>query len=706
MRISIIMEALTGRFETDTNRASKSFSRNMKSMERDAARFAKRAFISISAAATTALVFLRGQAKGISELAKAADALKIDTGDLQALHIVAEKAGVSTEEFDKRLGRLQNTLGEIARHGGMLSKVMTDLGLDINEVINLPTDKQFEAVARALASIENPALRASIATDLFRRDANRMLLVADQLAKNGIAGIRKELEALGLLITRKEAAGVERMNGAIRDATKASQAFAQRLTIELAPGITAVAEAFLDAARQTGGFKEEAKDAADKTVRVMGILADSVDTTGRLFRILANTGIISFEFLKVGASDFADTIINGPNRAVNLLLRNLSKLSLVPGFSGFSGLNAEDAFQFGDITGAFKTDIELSNGIIKEALAEIDAILMAPLPSTGLEERLKKIREELKNFKAPSVSPGKGITVMDPEEEKRIDKVSDALNALMQQVKEFGLSKEDTAVLQIIDLGATEDQIMKARQIADEIRLLGEDEERRKDTIAERNDLEREYASLVESLRTPLEAHVDQINRTAELYALGVIPNVEEYAKTITRVTEAFDKSKEKVTELDEFTKQAARNAQTAFADFLFDPFDEGLKGMLRGFSATIRRMVAEAAAAQILKSLFGSLEGSQNGFLSSLGKAFGGTRDHGGRGQPGQVFAIGRGAQPELFIPDTPGTFVPNADRLAFAGGNTTNIFNIPPQPRRRSEKALAFEINEQQRLAAARNR
>lgn len=51
--------------------------------------------------------------------------------------------------------------------------------------------------------------------------------------------------------------------------------------------------------------------------------------------------------------------------------------------------------------------------------------------------------------------------------------------------------------------------------------------------------------------------------------------------------------------------------------------------------------------------------------------RAFGIGRDMGGRGEAGQAYAIGTGAQPEVFIPDSAGTFIPNIDQvLAGAGG------------------------------------
>ncbi|GEM_PF-2061331 len=49
-------------------------------------------------------------------------------------------------------------------------------------------------------------------------------------------------------------------------------------------------------------------------------------------------------------------------------------------------------------------------------------------------------------------------------------------------------------------------------------------------------------------------------------------------------------------------------------------------------------------------------------------------SRDNGGHGLAGQPYYIGKGAQPEVFIPENNGTFIPNIDKLlAGAGGGMT---------------------------------
>jgi hypothetical protein len=76
------------------------------------------------------------------------------------------------------------------------------------------------------------------------------------------------------------------------------------------------------------------------------------------------------------------------------------------------------------------------------------------------------------------------------------------------------------------------------------------------------------------------------------------------------------DKTEKTLDTMDEFTKQAARNMQDAFADFLFDPFKDGLDGMLKGFGTMLQRMIAEAVAADLAKRIMGPSGNGSGGWL------------------------------------------------------------------------------------------
>lgn len=65
-----------------------------------------------------------------------------------------------------------------------------------------------------------------------------------------------------------------------------------------------------------------------------------------------------------------------------------------------------------------------------------------------------------------------------------------------------------------------------------------------------------------------------------------------------------IDAMKGPMNEMTVMAEQAARNMQDAFADYLFDPFKDGVGGMLKGFGDMLRRLAAEAAASEIFKAL------------------------------------------------------------------------------------------------------
>jgi len=130
----------------------------------------------------------------------------------------------------------------------------------------------------------------------------------------------------------------------------------------------------------------------------------------------------------------------------------------------------------------------------------------------------------------------------------------------------------------------------------------------------------------------------------------------------IGRVPIVMKEAEESVTQWSAFAEQGARNLQDAFAQFLFDPFKDGLRGMLAGFVDMIRKMVAEAAAAQILQGIGAMFPGG-----SFLGTLFGGARALGGPVTGGRSYLVGERG-PEMFVPSSSGSIVPNG-----AGGSVT---------------------------------
>ncbi|HGM7334446.1 TPA: hypothetical protein ACKQCJ_000750 [Stenotrophomonas maltophilia] len=141
-------------------------------------------------------------------------------------------------------------------------------------------------------------------------------------------------------------------------------------------------------------------------------------------------------------------------------------------------------------------------------------------------------------------------------------------------------------------------------------------------------------------------------------------------------------------------TDQAVRNMQDAFAEFLFDPFKDGLGGMVEGFAKTLQKMAAQAAASQIFQ-MIGSWASGYSGagasWVNAIGGAISGSaggRAGGGPVAAGSMYRVGEGGRPELFdqggktylIPGDAGSVRPITAGLpasSMAGGGINNNFS-----------------------------
>lgn len=187
-----------------------------------------------------------------------------------------------------------------------------------------------------------------------------------------------------------------------------------------------------------------------------------------------------------------------------------------------------------------------------------------------------------------------------------------------------------------------------------------------------------------EATRTDAELLADEQARLNQLLTVGAI-NQDTYNRALDDAQERFQSTQNEAEQwsatMDEIAASAASNIQSAFADFLFDPFSDGLDGMVENFARTVQRMLAEAAAAAVINKLFGSansegggLEGAIGGFLS---QAFGGARASGGPVSSGKAYLVGENG-PELMVPGTAGHIVSN-EVLNQQAVNQTIVVHAP---------------------------
>jgi hypothetical protein len=134
------------------------------------------------------------------------------------------------------------------------------------------------------------------------------------------------------------------------------------------------------------------------------------------------------------------------------------------------------------------------------------------------------------------------------------------------------------------------------------------------------------------------------------------------------------------VKQADTFAKKFAENAQDVLGQGLYDMMTGNFKNIGDAFAQMITRMVAEAAAAELARALFGGMVkgGSGSGFLGDLATSlFSGFRADGGPVEAGRSYVVGERG-PEVFTPRTSGMVMSNEALGAARRGGDTNHFNI----------------------------
>ena len=580
-------------------------------------------------------------ARYIQEVALMSQQIGVSTEALSSMRYAAEQmAGVGSGQFDMALRRMTRRITEAAAGGGPAAAAIDAMGLSARELARLSPDEQFRRISDAMRQTGDQGTRLRHVMALMDTEGMPLVNMLSQGA-DAIREVEGEASELGLTLDRDTIRQAEEF----RRTMARMRSMVQGLAIQVATGLLPTLNEFAKLLN-SDGFKQGFQTIVTGAVTAAQKLAEFAVTTANVTAFLAE------EVAARAHGAAADDIVR--------LEQEAERIRKQLEFAGSNPRTGAAANWMRDVIGLPTTDE------LEARLSSLDAMIAdyyanPPKPGAGnrgVEDFFNPGAIDF-DFDPAALLAGANAADLLAEANERARLSEELLTGQMMRDEEVRLQW----------LNRIDDMVARAEGPVS-VALL---------------NFRRQLAELNAAFAVG-EIGIEDYNRATE--ALG---------KTLGDVTVEVDTATGK---MNAYADQAARNMQTAFADFLFDPFKDGLGGMVDAFGKALQRMAAEMAASEVFKALGGAMSGSDSGWMQALGSFFGGGRRHGGPTRGDRMYRVGEGGEPELLnlgpgrqylIPGDHGRVEPMSHGGGMAAPMATPQVNINVQGNANVESATA---------------
>lgn len=669
--LTIDIAANLARLESDLGKANRISQKFAEDQQRRYAKIGKVIGTAIAGLATGAFAgWIKQSIDAADAAAETAQTLGISIEAYQGLSFAASTAGVEQESLTGALNKFNKTISAAAAGSKKQAAAFADIGVSVRDANGglKDADKVLLEVADKFARYEDGANKAALAQDLFGKSGAKLV----PLLNSGSAGIQdlmQQAQRLGLVMSAESAAAADQFNDSLTVLAGVSRGMANQLAVELLPTLNAITGLLID-------------------------LADNSNTA------------------------------SGATSGLGLVLKTLTSFAIAAGSElavAGTKLGSYAAAAQQAASGEFAAALQ----ILKDADGDIDA--MRAKAETRIDnlwsgDYAKAGADAAKTAEVVRIALERSSTETDKAgkaAENAAKAIEKQVQALQEQAATVGMTTTQTTLYKLAQDGATESQLRSAAAALEVVDAYEKSQKAIKDHAERVENLKRVEESTFSDGQKLLNDYQKSVETLRASLVAGDIDE-SRYDHIMDGLDEGLTKSQDKLAgtkdAISVFADEAARNAQSAFADFLFDPFAEGTDGMLAGFGKVIQRMIAEAAAAQIMDALFGSTNkesGSRSGGWLQAGLQiastfFGGGKAVGGPVEAGKLYEVGENNTPEMFmsngrqymIPGNSGSIKPQGA----PGDRNTQIFNInTPDANsfRASQRQIARRAKQQMALA-----
>lgn len=596
-------------------------------------------FTAVAAGFGTALLaknYFDGIAEGLDKLNDLKDATGASIGNISALEDVAKRTGANFETVAASLTKLNKGL-QNAKPGDDVSNVLAAIGLEAGKLKALDPAAALLEVAKGLDQFANDGNKARATQVLFGKSLQEVAPFLKDLAEVG---------QLNATVTDEQAAAAERYANRLAASRKSFEDLGRTVVSAVLPVIEEVQRAFDGAGDSASRFS--AIGEAFRTVfEAIVVLGANVAYTFK--QIGRNLGALSAQYDALRRLDFkgfraiSDAVSEDNARAAKELDEFEKRVLRV--VDNARGAGAGRGFV--NPPGVSAPSLQVaSGGTVKQQVSDYD-------------KYIDRLLESLRATQGLSVA-----------EQARADIALGKLGKLTDAQAAYAVE-----LANVIDLSKQPAAFVGPELAADIL------EQRKKDAAEIKRLIDASQASQFDSL-------LAITSRVNEAFAQGSL-TAEQYRRAMESIGKQTDALVPKLGAALEtastFADQAARNIQDALGDSLLASMSDKFDSIAKIWGDMLKRMVAQAAAADLARSLLGDsfaktgqIGGGLGALFSLLGggsggagfEFIGGARAAGGPVQAGRAYLVGERG-PEIMVPQSSGTVLPNG----VAAGNTYQV-------------------------------
>jgi hypothetical protein len=495
----------------------------------------------------------------------------IDAAD--AANDMHQRFGIAVQDFagfDLAARQSGTSLEGVAQGLKAFSKFVVENGDDLRKagIDTTNTKAAFIQFADVVAGMPDGLEKTALAQKALGK-AGADLIPLLNLGRQGLQESADKSAAYGAKLAQL-APLADAFNDKMEELKLASSAVGINMAITLIPTLTDVITKMAEATEKTGSLRGGLRSLFEQGIGL------EVNSWSAIFKQMDINALENRIKVLQGRGDRAG-VIKAQER-LKKLYEEVASLGNDPAPQETPPQKAADGMASGNA--ALEEQMQRYQALIEKLLTGGDG-------RSGRQAKLPKAPKDIDTL-------GDFMASLGTREADRLEGLRDHWLDLLDPVEHF--RQEYAEVEELAKEGyLTGPQALAAyRQLDEEMEKLGDGATELKDALAQTE------TGKLEAVRT-------EMQKLADLLSNGDISSVQYLELVDVKLGRLGDKAQDVADDMDQFMTQAARNIQDAFADFLFDPFKDGLDGMLKNFGQTIQRMIAQAVAADLGRRLFGA---------------------------------------------------------------------------------------------------